>query len=174
MTVRRTLIAAILALAGATLAGCSSSSPAASTSPTPTVTASATGGPVGAAGVDPCALVSVAEAKAATGLTDLEKKTQSDPTLCSYQGGAGFVDIIVTSIHFDPAAVATEKTQLGVPSTDIPGLGDAAFVANVEGNGVGEVWTRGMVISVRVMTTKANTTMAARSLLQTVVGHLPA
>jgi hypothetical protein len=176
MTVRGTLIAALLALAGTALAGCSGSSPASSAAPAPTVTVSPTGtaGPVGVPGVDPCALVSAAEAKAATGLADLEQKTQGDPTLCSYQGSAGFVDVIVASIHFDTAAVASEKSQLGVASTDIPGLGDAAFVANVEGNGVGEAWTHGVAISVRVMTTKTNTMVAVRALLQTAVGHVPA
>ncbi len=176
MKLRLTVLTGLVALS---LAGCGSSTPA-THSPAavgPTGTTSATAPPTATkaappAGVNPCQLVTLAEAATATGLTGLVQAS-ADPNLCSYEASAGYVDVNVAPARYDPAAVATEKQQVGPSATDVPGLGDAAFVANVEGNGVGEAWVHGLDISIRLMTTATSAVTAASALLHTAVGHLP-
>ena len=63
---------------------------------------------------------------------------------------------------------------MGVPTTDIAGLGDAAFVAKEQaGIGVGETWAKGLDIEIRVKSTAKDPVTAAGSLLHTAVGHVP-
>jgi hypothetical protein len=174
MTVRlRVAILAGLFAASLGMVGCGAKSGGA---PGVTPTAGSVPGTAAAAPVgrikDACSLVSLPEAVAATGLTGLSKEEGSEH-FCSYQGG-GAVDVSVTPAPYAKASVDTQKADMNVPSTDIPGLGDAAFIAQEQpGIGVGEIWVKGFDIEIRVKTSTKDPVAAAGSLLRTAVSHLP-
>ncbi len=170
----RTAILAGLCAASFGVAGCDSSSTGTGGSGGPAVTtAAASGGGQRAVQVKAaCDLVSLTEAKSATGRTELTKAIDSEH-FCSYQG-SGSVDISVTPAPYAQASVDAQKKDMAVPTTDIAGLGDAAFVAKDSGGaGVGEAWVKGVDIEIRVESSAGDPVAAARSLLQTAAGHLP-
>ncbi|WP_433200960.1 DUF3558 family protein [Dactylosporangium sp. CS-047395] len=137
--------------------------------PAPATTAAAAGGAI----KDACVLVSVDEAASASGLSGL-KQQESTAAFCSYQKGNQAVDVSVVRAPYTKASVDAAKAGLDSPATDLPGVGDAAFVAKEQaGVGFGDTWARGYYIEIRVQSTAKDPVAAAGVLLKTAVSHIP-
>ncbi|MFI5912045.1 DUF3558 family protein [Dactylosporangium sp. NPDC051541] len=148
--------------------GGSTTTTAAAPPPAPATTAAA-----GGAIKDACVLVSLEEAAAASGLSGLSKQ-ESSAAFCSYQKGTQAVDVSVARAPYTKASVDAAKAGLDSPATDLPGVGDAAFVAKEQaGVGFGDTWARGYSIEIRVKSTAKDPVAAAGVLLRTAVGHIP-
>jgi hypothetical protein len=159
------------------LAACGgTSTPAPSGGPTPTAAAPApatTAAAAAGAVNDACALVSLDEATSASGLRGLSKQ-ESSAAFCSYQQGTQAVDISVARAPYTKASVDAAKAGLDSPATDLPGVGDAAFVAKEQaGVGFGDTWARGYYIEIRVQSSAKDPVAAAGVLLKTAVNHIP-
>ncbi|WP_433218492.1 DUF3558 family protein [Dactylosporangium sp. CS-047395] len=137
--------------------------------PAPATTAAAAAGVV----QDACVLVSLDEAASASGLSGLSKR-ESSAAFCSYQQGNQAVDVSVARAPFTKASVDAAKAGLDSPATDLPGVGDAAFVAKEQaGVGFGDTWARGYYIEIRVQSSAKDPVAAAGVLLKTAVNHIP-
>jgi hypothetical protein len=146
------------------MAGCSNGTPAPADTPSATATA--------AAKVDPCALVTAADANAALKVTDMKVDVPT-ATTCSYGGSTANVTLSVFARPFDLNAVQQKLALQGVTPTVVPGLGDYAYVfSNPEGTFEGEVWAKGLDIQIDV-DGGDNPVTAMKSLLQAAVGHIP-
>ncbi len=135
----------------------------------PATTPAAAGGAIN----DACILVSLSEAASASGVSGLSQQERS-AAFCSYQKGTQAVDVSVARAPYTKASLDAAKAGLDSPATDLPGVGDAAFVAKEQaGVGFGDTWARGYYIEIRVTSTAKDPVAAAGALLKTAVGHIP-
>ncbi|WP_433064977.1 DUF3558 family protein [Dactylosporangium sp. CS-033363] len=156
------------------LAGCGGSSAPAQTGGSTATTAPATPAAAGGGEIkDACVLVSLDEAAAASGLSGLSKQ-ESSAAFCSYQKGTQAVDISVVRAPYTKASLDAAKAALDSPPTDLPGVGDAAFVAKEQaGVGFGDTWARGCYVEIRVKSSAKDPVAAAGVLLKSAVSHIP-